>query len=617
MMKLLTHYFNLLALFIVVIICCSSSFSSKLMAQAYSDTTNQRNIAVVCMYNYNDALETGLSSIDTVLHYLVAKCNRQGKYDIEEVPHFDTMMQKVKTDRNLLCFVHGFNSNIDEIIENSALFTAAYDVDLLVFAWPSYETKGKYIRNYKQSRENVIYCIPNFSKTMSQVAKYLRTNEDVRGTLMFNSLGNLFAKKYAQYLINNVYDKNDFPQFENVILNAPCIFERDHDIWSDMLNRMTAKHFYVTQNGNDGVLKAASIFIEGGPLLGQADIVTHSEKLKYIDFTEILKNSPYKKAHGYYEERNLLEIPNTFTFYYLILNGYTPYFNDTTFCIKRTDVPYDAYKLVQPKPLTPCFTARDRFLYDSIYHLLKKPKRQSINELMTTIAEAQIGTPFVKTCIDQNSKGFVINLHETNHLRFVENSLAMMLTAKYDHGNFKDFCSLVQQLRYNKKTFSNFLYRHLYSSSWIRSAEIVRFIDEITFELGGEMYKQDFSYITTHADHIPQLIKHPEYLEYISSIENQLSRDSYFFIPKEKFDEACIEKIESGDLLFFTTTIKGLDIEIQGVAYQKDDQQMGLIHASLEAKKVVLEEESLLEFVKNSETISGVRVVKLLEQNKH
>ena len=48
-----------------------------------------------------------------------------------------TAKQKLKTGKHLLLFVHGFNNDLDDVLERAAGLEARYGVEVLCFSWPA------------------------------------------------------------------------------------------------------------------------------------------------------------------------------------------------------------------------------------------------------------------------------------------------------------------------------------------------------------------------------------------------------------------------------------------------------------------------------------------------
>ena len=72
--------------------------------------------------------------------------------------------------------------------------------------------------------------------------------------------------------------------------------------------------------------------------------------------------------------------------------------------------------------------------------------------------------------------------------------------------------------------------------------------------------------------------------------------------------------IRHGDILALVTTIEGLDVTHLGFAFWQDEQ-LYLMHASMNEKRVVIDKQTLYEYLKNRISCPGVRVVRLRQSH--
>ena len=83
------------------------------------------------------------------------------------------------------------------------------------------------------------------------------------------------------------------------------------------------------------------------------------------------------------------------------------------------------------------------------------------------------------------------------------------------------------------------------------------------------------------------------------------------YIPKDKL-AAVEDKIQSGDILCFATSIEGLDYSHVVIAYrEKPGGRLGFIHASSAAGKVVVAPRTLEAYLQANRRITGITVLRL------
>ena len=267
---------------------------------------------IVCTYNYK--LPTKERVIDeSNVRYLISTYDKTSSITLLEKNDFSSTLEEAFSKKNILLFVHGDDFDIDKLAMRSTDISELYNVNTICFAWSSYKTSRNSIKNYNISKKNVDLCFSHFLQLVDSLNNYVIKN-NVKASVIFHSLGNIFAQKYASFLENNL-DK--YQPFTNVIINSACVLAKDHAFWIDILCRKTSNKVYITVNKNDKILKLASTFIEYKPLLGKNPGRNTSQNAYYIDFTNVLKNVSNDKkmpsSHTYfisYPPRENSEIKN-------------------------------------------------------------------------------------------------------------------------------------------------------------------------------------------------------------------------------------------------------------------------------------------------------------------
>ena len=86
-------------------------------------------------------------------------------------------------------------------------------------------------------------------------------------------------------------------------------------------------------------------------------------------------------------------------------------------------------------------------------------------------------------------------------------------------------------------------------------------LTDITQFAGGIPYSKQICFMSEHSQKYPQLQKDSSLLKKIKTIETAINQRTYYYIPKDKINEAC-NKIKNGDIILITTHIKGLDTSL-------------------------------------------------------
>ncbi len=255
---------------------------------------------IVATYDYQSALQNEdvspfEQSDGTVLRYGKVVGSFDSLY-VEQVNDFDAFMESFEPQKRFLVYVHGDHSNLSTLIEKAKCFIENYDVNLLIFAWSSNSIPDALIKNYKTSKQNVGNVLPHFVAFVESFSDCAIAKQ-FKWSIMFHSLGNLFAKQYARYTIPN---SNSHFNPNSVILNAPCVVESEHSFWVEQLVIHSGAELYVAYNSSDRVLKAASDYIEGSNLLGLKPTEL-AANARYFDFAQMLKGKTnFTESHSFF-----------------------------------------------------------------------------------------------------------------------------------------------------------------------------------------------------------------------------------------------------------------------------------------------------------------------------
>jgi len=243
----------------------------------------------------------------------------------------------------------------------------------------------------------------------------------------------------------------------------------------------------------------------------------------------------------------------------------------------------------------------------------EKLSAKLINEVIIEIGKSFTGTDYAAHTLEVNDEEkLVINLSALDCNTFVENVLAISRCIKQDKTFFENFKDELTLIRYKDGKIDQYPSRLHYFTDWIFNNEEKGIVKNITEEIGGEKLEMNLRFMSSHPEYYKHLKTQPEYIPVIKKQEEEINKREHFFIPQEKI--AKLEpQIESGDLLVFTSTINGLDVNHVGIAVRMDDDRIHVLHASNVGYKVQISELPLAEYVNKIEKDSGVIVTRVLE----
>lgn len=255
-------------------------------------------------------------------------------------------------------------------------------------------------------------------------------------------------------------------------------------------------------------------------------------------------------------------------------------------------------------------TAKDSLIFSKIINQLSANTNTTTPQRVIAAAKMLIGTPYVAGTLEQIPERLIINLHETDCILFAEICLALAITSGSEDLSFSNFVNTVQALRYRNGIVEGYTSRLHYTSEWIMQGEKNGFVKEISKEIANTLRTQQFFFMSTHPQSYKQLSGNKEEVKKMQEIEQILSKNKYFYIPKANIADYS-SKIKSGDIIGFVTSVAGLDMTHVGIAYQSNGK-LTFVHASITGKSVIIERGSLVEYVNKIKSNIGIRIIRPL-----
>lgn len=245
------------------------------------------------------------------------------------------------------------------------------------------------------------------------------------------------------------------------------------------------------------------------------------------------------------------------------------------------------------------------FRYASEKELHKLP----LNERIVAIGLFFINTPYKGGTLEINPKEqLVVNLQEFDCVTFADNVLALALLEKYDPRQTEAFLKNLQRIRYRNGEITDYTARLHYSTDWLHEMSQAGMLKDVTRENGGIPFPNKVGFISRNWQKYPALKQDSTLVEKIACIENNINDRKYYYIPQDQVSSVA-GKIRTGDIILITTDKKGLDTAHVGIAIEQEGQ-IHLLHASLSARKVVITENTLPEYLQGIRSHSGIIIAR-------
>ncbi len=250
--------------------------------------------------------------------------------------------------------------------------------------------------------------------------------------------------------------------------------------------------------------------------------------------------------------------------------------------------------------------ARDQEIFKALIKKFSERKEMPAGELLVAIGKSLEGTPYVAGTLEKGTdEKLVVNLREMDCTTFVENCLALARTIRSGEHSYDHFLQELQQIRYRNGLRDRYPSRLHYFSEWLyNNAE--KNIISLPANQFGEMYPNRVNFMSKHPNSYQCLKARPEFIGEMEKLEKAISAKEYYFVPKEKI-AAIDDLLQEGDIIGITTNIDGLDI-VHSAILTRVNERIHILHASSSAKKVVVSNESLADYLAKNKIQTGIIV---------
>jgi hypothetical protein len=261
-------------------------------------------------------------------------------------------------------------------------------------------------------------------------------------------------------------------------------------------------------------------------------------------------------------------------------------------------------------------TLESRQRLDSALTMLAQQdnSQKSLNDLTIEIGTWFLNTPYVEKTLElPGEEKLVVNLMGLDCTTYLETVVSLARIAKRGDLTFESYTQELETLRYRNGDNNGYASRLHYFSDWIYQNEEKEIVKAISKEIGGSVYENNPSFMTSNPKFYPQL-SNPHYINQLKATESEIQSRKYYYLPKAEI-RAHEAKIKSGDMIAITTSMSNLDIVHVGFAIEREGR-IHLLHASSGSKKVEISEKPLSDYLMTKKSQSGVMVGRLLEDGK-
>jgi N-acetylmuramoyl-L-alanine amidase-like len=261
------------------------------------------------------------------------------------------------------------------------------------------------------------------------------------------------------------------------------------------------------------------------------------------------------------------------------------------------------------------FTDKDAEICNTTFQLAvnENLSAKPIGDVIVEVGKSFLGTPYKAYTLEtEGEEQLIINLTEFDCTTFLENVLALSRNIKQEKTSFEDFQKELTFIRYRNGKINKYPSRLHYFTDWIYNNEQKGIVKDVTEELGGKVFDKKLSFMSDHPTYYKHLKENPAFIEDIKMQEEVINRRTNFFIPQDEILNVE-DKIMNGDLIAFTSSVKGLDVNHVGIAIRMEDKRIHILHAPVEGEPVQITKLPLSDYVKKIKKDTGIIVVRVLE----
>jgi len=194
----------------------------------------------------------------------------------------------------------------------------------------------------------------------------------------------------------------------------------------------------------------------------------------------------------------------------------------------------------------------------------------------------------------------------------VESCLAVARAARASQSTptWDDFAREIERMRYRGGTRGSYASRLHYFSEWISDGAQRGLLQDIAPSLGAEEDTRPLRFMTEHRKSYTALAD-DRVFDQIATMERGLDGHARHVIPTARIASVA-NRIQTGDVLGFATSISGLDVTHSAFAYRDPNGVLRVLHAPLSGGAVEVSHYELPDYVAAIKRSTGILLARPL-----
>ena len=243
-----------------------------------------------------------------------------------------------------------------------------------------------------------------------------------------------------------------------------------------------------------------------------------------------------------------------------------------------------------------------------------------IGRATARVGELAIGTPYEAYTLEaylraggsaSTTEPLTLSLTRFDCVTLVESSLAIARVARSRGApSWEGLAHEVERMRYRDGTRGSYASRLHYFSEWITDGERRGLLRDLGGELGGVDDARPLRFMTEHRGSYVALADDGVF-QAIGATERRLDGRTRKVIPTAHIADVA-DRIQTGDVLAFATSIPGLDVTHTALAYRDERGILRVLHAPLSGGTVEVSRATLPDYVAAIRRSTGILVARPL-----
>ena len=249
------------------------------------------------------------------------------------------------------------------------------------------------------------------------------------------------------------------------------------------------------------------------------------------------------------------------------------------------------------------------------------PRKMSLGRRAIRVGELAVGTPYEAFTLEaylraggnpSRTEPLTVSLTRFDCVTLVESCLAVArVAAQTRTPSWNRFAREVERMRYRGGKRGGYTSRLHYFSEWISDGEKRGLVRDIGASLGGGPDTRPLRFMTEHRSSYPALANDAVFRA-IGEMERSLDKNPRHVVATARIPEV-VDRIETGDVVAFATSIPGLDVSHAAFAYRDSAGVLRVLHAPLSGGVVEVTRSTLPEYVSAIRRATGILVARPLD----